>query len=140
MDTIGQRIKKYRLLKKWTQRELASRAGIHEITEQAYELGTRHPKAEYIEKIARALNIDVSYLYPSRTDTTDSIVGILYDLLDEYGNLIVKDVDGQFFFGVDNSDVNRKMSDIYEEYTRVESGEQSMGNFKIWLAQYPYNT
>ena len=137
MDTIGQRIKKYRLLRKWTQKELAFRANMHEISEQSYELGVRHPKPEQIEKIAQALDIDISYLYPSKTDTPESIVGILYDLLDEYGNITIKYVDGHILFGVDDFKVNRRMQDIYEEYKKVETGKLSMEEFKIWLAKYP---
>lgn len=137
MDSVGQRIKSYRLLRGWTQKELASRADMHEVSEQSYELGARHPKPEQLEKLARALDIDISYLYPSKTDTPEAIIGILYDLLDEYGGITVKNVDGHILFGVDDLSANRRLRDVYEEYQKVEAGEKTLEEFKTWLAKYP---
>lgn len=137
MDTFGQRIKKYRTMRGWSQRELAAKAGLHEMTVQSYELAFHAPKPEQIEKLARALDMDLAYLYPTKTDTPEAIVGILYDLLDEYGGITVRNIDGHILFGVDDFDANRRLRDVYEEYQKVESGEKTMEEFKTWLAKYP---
>lgn len=40
MDTVGQRIKRIRKMRRWTQKELAERASIHVISLKNYELIT----------------------------------------------------------------------------------------------------
>ncbi len=54
---IGANIKKYRLAKNLTQKQLADKAGVAEITIRQYESEKRQPKIEIIQKIAVALDI-----------------------------------------------------------------------------------
>lgn len=61
--TIGENIKKLRIQKGLTQKELATRAGIPVVTLQQYERGVRkQPKLELLTKIAQALGTTVVYL------------------------------------------------------------------------------
>lgn len=60
---IGDKIKKFRLEKKLTQKELGDRLGVSQATYQQWEKGKRNPKRETIIKIANALDIPVSFLY-----------------------------------------------------------------------------
>ena len=55
--TIGEKIKKYRLEKGWTQEKLAKEAEISTISIQQYEGNRRNAKFETIIKIAEALEV-----------------------------------------------------------------------------------
>ena len=59
---VGERIRQNRLNKKMTQKELGEKAGIAEPTIRRYELGKLNPKFETLQKIASALEIDVTEL------------------------------------------------------------------------------
>ena len=55
--TVGEKIKKYRLEKGWTQEKLAKEAEISTISIQQYEGNRRNAKFETIIKIAEALEV-----------------------------------------------------------------------------------
>jgi len=63
--TIGRKIKKYRELEKLTQKELGERCGIDAANIRKYENGKQNPKVETVKKIAAALGIPWSELYPT---------------------------------------------------------------------------
>lgn len=65
--TIGDRIKAARNATKLTQKELATKSGIAEITIRQYESNKRQPRLEYLDKIAEALGVDVWELYDGYT-------------------------------------------------------------------------
>lgn len=55
--TVGERIKKTRLKKSMTQKELADKCGIDSANLRKYEAGKQNPKLGTIEKIAEALGV-----------------------------------------------------------------------------------
>ena len=59
---IGEKIKSIRKAKGMTQKEFADIVGLSIATIQGYEQGKYQPKIETIDKIAHALNIDISEL------------------------------------------------------------------------------
>ena len=64
MSIIGDRIRAARVAAGLTQKQLGERAGIAEPTIRRYELGKLNPKSSTVEKIANALEIPTSNLYP----------------------------------------------------------------------------
>lgn len=60
--TIGKKIKSLRLLKNITQAKLAEMAGIHEKHISKIELGIYKPGFETLEKILKALDINIETL------------------------------------------------------------------------------
>lgn len=60
--TVGERIKKIRLEKGMTQKELAEKCGIDSANLRKYEAGKQNPKFGTIEKIAEALNVPATDL------------------------------------------------------------------------------
>ena len=62
---LGQNIKKYRKEKKLTQKELASLAGVNEVTIRSYEAEKYRPKIETLQKIADALDVSIATLDPT---------------------------------------------------------------------------
>lgn len=63
--TIGQEIKKFRLERGYTQKQLGEKCvpPIAESTIRRYELGNLNPKIETVQKIAEALAVDPYSLY-----------------------------------------------------------------------------
>ena len=62
--TTGELIRKYRKEAGLTQKELGARSGIAEPTIRKYESNRLKPKIETIRKIANALGVSSSQLYP----------------------------------------------------------------------------
>lgn len=68
----GQKLKELRKEKGWSVRKLAQKVGVSKSTVSDVELGKRKPTANYLIKVAKALNIDeiellewYGYLEPS---------------------------------------------------------------------------
>ena len=61
--TIGERIRKERMLGGLTQKELGKRMGVDASTIRKYESGKLNPKIETVQKIAQALHVDIGVLY-----------------------------------------------------------------------------
>ena len=55
----GDLIRKFRLEKGLTQKQLGEKCGINEANIRKYELGNQNPKIETLQKIANALNVSV---------------------------------------------------------------------------------
>lgn len=59
---VGLNIKKYRIRKNWTQEELAFQANLHRAYVGQIERGEKNIGLVNLEKIAKALNIDICKL------------------------------------------------------------------------------
>lgn len=66
--TVGENIRKYRIEKGLTQKQLGEKCNIAEPTIRRYELNKLHPKIKTLAKIASALNIDVYVLLENTID------------------------------------------------------------------------
>lgn len=79
---IGERIKRYRIEKRMTQKEVADRAGVTEVSVSRWENGMRDPTFRDVEKIAAALDVTMEELTrePKRGKGLRKIIdGKLYD-------------------------------------------------------------
>lgn len=88
MDTVGQRIKSIRNMRGLTQKVLASKAGMSEITIQNYELEIRRPKPEQLNKIATALDVDVAFLKPINTELSVAMLALLFNYAEKDYDII----------------------------------------------------
>lgn len=59
---IAEKLKKIRKERGFTQKRLAEKAGLAEVTIRQYESGKREPKYETVEKLAKALEISAAEL------------------------------------------------------------------------------
>lgn len=84
-DTVGGRIKKYRLEKGLTQKELAQKCGMFDSAIRRYELGTQNPKKETIERIATALEIPSTALLLPAAPTNEMIKKAIEDAVASVG-------------------------------------------------------
>ena len=62
---IMSELKKQRLLKGWTQLELAKRSGIHQVTISLLENGYKKPGLNEIIRLTKALEVDATTLFTS---------------------------------------------------------------------------
>jgi transcriptional regulator with XRE-family HTH domain len=65
-NTIGQRIRKARLDRGWTQADLSFRTGVRESMICKYELDHHTPNPKTLSRIADALGVSVDYLLGRR--------------------------------------------------------------------------
>jgi transcriptional regulator with XRE-family HTH domain len=82
---LGRKIRKYRLLRNMTQKELGELCGLNESTIRNYELGNRYPDENSLRAIADALHIDRHALADPDPTTVYGALHILFDLEDLYG-------------------------------------------------------
>ena len=135
MDTVGKRIKRIRNIRGWTQRELAERAGIHIISLKNYELNNKSPRYEQLEKLANALEIDIAFLQPAKLGTNNAILALIFDLMEQYGDIKMEMRGGTVMFGIDHLShlsENQKLSKALEAHANMSPEE-----FKKWLTNYP---
>ena len=59
---ICDKIRQFRILKGYTQKQLAEKCGMYESQIRKYETGKANPKIETLQKIAKALEVPVSSL------------------------------------------------------------------------------
>jgi transcriptional regulator with XRE-family HTH domain len=64
MSGVGEEVKRLRQAKGWTQEQLAVYAGSSQPTVNLLEAGKRNPSAATLEKLARALKVEVVDLFP----------------------------------------------------------------------------
>jgi transcriptional regulator with XRE-family HTH domain len=64
MSSVGEQVKRLRQAKGWTQEQLAVYAGSSQPTVNLLEAGKRNPSAATLEKLARALELEVVDLFP----------------------------------------------------------------------------
>lgn len=99
---IGSNIKKYRLMKNLTQKELAENSNVTRESIGNYERGDRTPPADILNKIAVALDIPVTKLLSDEDelDGIDSIDRALIDMVgeDAYVELILKNQNNVEYF------------------------------------------
>jgi len=67
---VGAQIRKYRKLKKLTQKELGFMIGVKHNTISGYESGTNEPEQNVLFAIADVLGISINDLFPSPTNVT----------------------------------------------------------------------
>lgn len=75
---------------------------MNEILYRSYECGDKNPKLDALKKIATALDVDVAFLQPLKTDTPMAILALLFNLIDEYGDIVIENKGGNVLFGIDH--------------------------------------
>lgn len=83
--TTGEKIRKYRLERGLSQKELGLRAGMSEPAVRNYELGNRIPSVKRLEALAGALGVSRFALSDPDLDTYIGVMHALFYLEDTYG-------------------------------------------------------
>lgn len=148
---IGDRIRKYRKIRKATQLDLGYHVKLSDLRIGQYETGKRNPKDNVIDKIAHALDVEASALKNNDIDSVNGLLHILFELEDVYG-LSIKKTNGTFTFQFIPSDSSTadELSQAFESWITaynkyhpdIESEEERQileDKYALWKAQFPNN-
>jgi len=95
---VGDRIKRARVFRSLTQKELGLSVGFEENTADVriaqYETGTRTPKEDMLKKIAEVLDVNYRSLYEPTLYAAEDLMYTLFEL-DEHYSLSIHDFDGK---------------------------------------------
>lgn len=118
-----------------TQKALAEKAAMHEVSLRYYEIGVRKPKADQLQKLASALEVDIAFLQPSQIDTPFALYALLFDLVDQFGDIVMEKKGGTVLFGIDKSD--HMIENIKLTAALTAHGKLTPQEFKKWLIDNP---
>lgn len=147
MATIGQRIKRIRLLRKMTQRDLGLALGFTDRTSDIriaqYESGSRTPKEHYIEGLAYVLDVSTTALTAPDVRDDYDMMHVLFELEDKYG-FRINEINGMLCITIDPfaapvgfSLLHHRLSSWRREYLKLQNGEITREEYEIWRYQYP---
>lgn len=142
---IGQRIKFFRNLRKFTQKDLGLKLGFPknaaDVRVAQYESETRIPKDDLINAFAHLLEVSPKALNVPDIDSYIGLMHTLFTLEDIYGFKINK-LDGQLCITLDNH--NKSFSSLFEnfdswhnEYQKLLNGEITQEEYDKWRYTYP---
>ena len=121
--TLGKKIKKLRLLRGLSQKELGIKVGFSPETADTrirqYEKDAMAPKSEIRNKLAEALDVDISALSDNAITGEKDIMQMLFFLEENYGMTIQKKDDDSFCFNISSDSLTESKSDILMDYLRV---------------------
>lgn len=144
---IGDKIKKIRVKREMTQKELGLAIGFNERTADIrmaqYESGTRVPKEAVIIKIAEALKVNPDYLMaPSLTKTEEIIHTLIY--LDEYNQLKMQADEYTTQEGENVKTIKLSMTALdmyleewYDKKKALENNEITQDEYYEWKINWP---
>ena len=158
--SLGAKIKRYREIRKLTQKELALKAGCPESSADVrmvqYEKNQRIPKDEVLNRIADALGISPNALFELDLVPLDVMFQILYEIEYLHGLHPVKE-SNKIYLTFDIADDEKKRTseeneimiflnewlNKYEEYLQHKRDSEGVRekefNYILWKAGYPEN-
>lgn len=150
--TIGEKIKKFRKLFGWSQRELGERMGFPATSKDTkirkYELGLIKPKQAAIEKFSEILDVDISALTETSVSSPEMVLQTLFDLEEQY-NLQIERKDNETHFIIKDSISDNEViaSYLYAWYQRKERLSnkddtkslplEERDRYTLWKGQFP---
>lgn len=147
---IGDKIKKIRVKRNMTQKDLGLAIGFNERTADVrmaqYESGTRVPKEAVIVKIAEVLKVNADYLMAPAIDKTEDIVHALI-YLDELNQLKMEAEDYTTPEGDELKRIKLSLTYLdtyleewYEKKKALENDEISQDEYYEWKVNWPHNS
>lgn len=81
---IGERIKRTRNFRKWTQAQLGKVVGLSDVRIRQYEIGNRIPKENMIQELAKALDCNYRSIYEPSLYAAEDVMYTLFELDEHY--------------------------------------------------------
>lgn len=136
----GELIKKYRKMRKMTQRQLAAACGQTDSAIRNYELCNRTPGEPQIQAIASALAISPEALQEVPLESTRQALELLFRLNEELG-LVPMEVDGTMVLGFDaEAEKSPKLAMVIKAWKEMldseKSGEITPAEYESWKAEF----
>ncbi|MDF1618609.1 helix-turn-helix domain-containing protein [Petrocella sp. FN5] len=144
---IGDKIKKIRVKRDMTQKDLGLAIGFNERTADVrmaqYESGTRVPKEAVIVKIAEVLKVNADYLMAPAIDKTEEIIHALI-YLDELNQLKMEAEDYTTPEGMDLKRIKLSLTYLdnyleewYDKKRELENDEITQDEYYDWKVNWP---
>ena len=132
----SEKLKKLRLLRKLTQKELAIKSDLTDSAIRNYELGYRSPNRDQLIKIADALDCDVSALIDYSPISNFQFMQILFDYEDilKIRPLVEDSTRGLISHDMDFNDFLLEWDEMRKKHY---NGEISDEEFDDWKLSYP---
>lgn len=144
--SIGERIRFFRNLKGMTQKYLGIQVGFPEKTADIrmaqYESGSRTPKADLTNNLAKVFGVSTSALNVPDIDSYNGLMHTLFTIEDLYG-LKITDKDGEICLHLDKGmGINYlTMFDMFsawkEQSEKLKNGEITKEEYDNWRYNYP---
>ena len=136
----GELIKKYRKMRRMTQRQLAAACGQTDSAIRNYELCNRTPGEPQIQAIASALAISPEALQEVPLESSRQALELLFRLNEELG-LVPMEVDGTMVLGFDaEAEKSPKLAAAIKAWKDVldseKSGEITPVEYESWKAEF----
>lgn len=136
----GELIKKYRKLRKMTQKQLAAACGQTDSAIRNYELGNRAPGHDQIQAIADALDISPEALREVPLESSRQALELLFRLDEEFG-LEPMEVDGMLVLGFDaRAEKSPKLATALKAWKKMldsqKAGEITPEELDEWKAEF----
>ncbi|WP_129721404.1 helix-turn-helix domain-containing protein [Xylanivirga thermophila] len=132
----SEKLKKLRLLRRFTQKELAIKSDLTDSAIRNYELGYRSPNKDQLIKIADALDCDVSALIDYSPISNFQFMQILFDFEDilKIRPLVEDSTRGLISHDMDFNDFLLEWDEMRRKHY---NGEISDEEFEDWKLSYP---
>ncbi len=136
----GELIKKYRKLRRMTQKQLAAACGQTDSAIRNYELGNRTPGEPQLQAIADALDISPEALREVPLESSRQALELLFRLDEEFG-LEPMEVDGMLVLGFDaRAEKSPKLAAALEAWKKMldseNAGKTTPEEFDEWKAEF----
>lgn len=134
--TVGNKIKKIRQLRGWTQEQLAINVGLSTDRIKHYEIGARVPKPAQLEEFAKALGVPAEFLKDHDLDTCRDVEHALLELESTFG-LEISEENGKIILDFKDEELH----DFLHIWAKAKMGSnidnESKKNYELWKADYP---
>jgi transcriptional regulator with XRE-family HTH domain len=140
---VGDRIKRVRILRNLTQKELGLAVGFEENTADVriaqYETGTRTPKEDMLTKIAEVLDVNYRSLYEPSLYAAEDVMYTFFEL-DEHYNLSVHDFDGKKCIAFNARLLDDSFIEWQTRKRELAEGTISTAEYMEWKLNWPQST
>lgn len=134
--TIGEKIKKARQLRGWTQKQLATILELPVSRIQQYESNVRNPKDSQLEEFAKALGVSFEYLKNHNLDSYNDIKHVLLELEDTFGLNITQNNDS-YVIEFNDMELSDFLKQWYNAKANSKKSTQTLKDYELWKATYP---
>lgn len=131
-NSVGERIKKIREIRGFSQKQLGELTGIHEVLIRRYEYGDRNPKTPQLQKIADALDVHINALKEPQIISYEDLMFSLFEIEDSFGDIEFHVHGGKVFMGIDNQYANHKLLEWIKNKENLSKEE-----YASWKMNYP---
>ncbi len=143
LESVADKIKRYRKLKEMSQEQLSELSGINVSTIKKYECGLRNPKPDQLLKIATALGISINVFLSYEIKSVGDVLSTLIKL-DEQTDMKIsatKDENGiidpnSITITFSNEQINSALAKYlqYKEQKEISDDNSNEGNYEVSYA------